>query len=454
MLSAMNTANHIKPKILVVDDVKLNISILQNILKAEYEVQEALCGEEALRFSASDDPPDIILLDIMMPEMDGFEVCKHLKSNPETQEIPVIFLSGLDDTQNKVKGLSLGAVDYILKPFQPAEVFARVETHITLNRLKKHLAEKNEALKSANDYLEERVKERTAELTQLNRAYERFVPRQFLSLLNKKSILDINLGDQVKKKMTVMFSDVREWTTLAEKMSPQENFYFINAYLKRVSPIINQHNGFIDQFYGDGVMALFPESPNDALNAAIEMQAAVNRYNEERKLDGFIPIEIGTGIHMGELMLGIIGSRDRMQGSVVADAVNLASRLEGLTRTYGSSVTLSESTLLQLKNKNNYQYRFVDIVKVKGKKKAVSVYEIFSGDSVHTAEVKQNTKSIFEEGLRLYYGRQFSEASVRFSRVLEKNSQDKAVRIYLERCAEYMIKGVPDGWTGLEGSSA
>jgi class 3 adenylate cyclase len=389
----------------------------------------------------------------MMPEMDGFEVCRRLQADSKTRDIPVIFLSALDDTKDKVKGLELGAVDYVSKPFQPEEVIARVNTHLTISSLKKSLAEKNEALRSANELLEERVRERTAELVELNTTYECFVPREFLNLLNKKSILDIRRGDQIKKQMTVMFADLRGWTTLSESMTPQENFNFINAYLKRVSPVIEQNNGFIDQYYGDGVMALFPDSPDDAVQAAIGMHAVVNEYNREREQDGFQPVGIGVGLHIGDLMLGIIGSEERMQGAVVADAVNLAARLEGLTRTYGSPITLSETTLSHLENPDRYKHRFVDKVLVKGKKKPVSVYEVFSGDPSSVVTLKDLTKSEFEEGLRLYYDRRFSEASVRFNAVLQQNQADKAARIYLERSARYMVQGVPEDWTGVEASS-
>ncbi len=443
------TEDNKKLRVLVVDDVKENISALNRMLRPYYMIMAAQNGEKALSLSRSDKPPDIILLDVMMPEMDGFEVCRRLKADPKTEDIPIIFLSGLHDTENKVKGLELGAVDFVSKPFQPEEVIARLITHLEIYTLKKNLAEKNKELKTANDLLEERVKERTADLVELNTAYERFVPREFLSLLNKESMLDIKLGDQIRKQMTVMFTDVRGWTSLSETMTPQESFNFINAYLRRVSPVIKLNNGLIDQFYGDGVMALFPDYPDDALRAAMDMGEAVSEYNEEREGNGFEPIEIGIGIHIGDLMLGIIGSQERMQGTVVADAVNLASRLEGLTRTYGSSVTLSETTLSHLKDPDRYKHRFVDRVRVKGKKQPVSVYEMFGGEPPLVSELKEGTKAEFEEGLRLYYDRKFSEASVRFSHVLERNKQDKAARIYLERCAHYMVRAVADDWTGV-----
>jgi two-component system sensor histidine kinase ChiS len=266
-MKTKNDSGEQPERILLVDDNAMNLQVLHETLDGRgYKLLIAKNGESALAITHKA-KPSLILLDIMMPGMDGFEVCRRLKADPETEEIPVIFLSALDDTKDKVKGLDLGAVDYVSKPFQAEEVIARVNTHLTISSLKKSLAGKNDELKAANDFLEERVKERTAELVELNTAYQRFVPQEFLSLLNKESILEIRLGDQIKQEMTVIFADIRGWTSLSEGLSPQENFNFINAYLRRVSPVIKEHNGFIDQYYGDGVMALFPHSPDDAVQA-------------------------------------------------------------------------------------------------------------------------------------------------------------------------------------------
>jgi two-component system sensor histidine kinase ChiS len=439
-----------KPKVLIVDDTPENIQVLMGTLKDDYAIVAAINGEKALKLAETEPRPEIILLDIMMPGMDGFEVCKRLKADDDTREIPVIFLSALDDTANKVKGFSVGAVDYISKPFQPQEVLVRVNTHLTLSRLKQSLAEKNDELRVYNEKLEERVRERTAELASLNAVYERFVPREFIELLQKKSILEIRLGDQVSQKMVVMFADIRGWTSLLEKMTPQEAFKFINAYLKRVSPVIKECRGFIDQYYGDGVMALFPGGPDDAVRAAVSMQLAVAEYNQERARDGFEPIGIGVGLHLSDLMLGIIGSEDRMQGAVVADAVNLAARIEGLNKMYGSSIALSDKTLMEMKDATRFRHRFIDQVRVKGREDAVTVYEVFEGDAEAMVELKEKTKPAFENGLELYYGKKFSEASVCFNQVLEKNPTDLAARIYLKRCADYMVNGVPADWTGVE----
>jgi len=446
----MTKNNNETEAILLVDDNPTNLQLLFETLDGRgYKLLIAKDGKTALSI-ARKACPHLILLDIMMPEIDGYEVCRQLKADSATEEIPVIFLSALTDTKDKVQGLDLGAVDYVTKPFQPDEVIARVNTHLTVYRLKKALDQKNKELQHANEFLEQRVKERTADLVELNTAYERFVPREFLSLLEKESILEVTLGDQTAQQMTVMFSDIRGWTTISEDMTAQESFNFINAFLNRISPVINAHRGFIDNFQGDGMMALFPHTADDGVQAAIAMHAAVSEYNKDRKKKGFEPIGIGVGLHIGDLMLGIIGHEARMQGTVVADAVNLASRLEGLTRVYGSSISISEPTLSQLKDPDKYKHRFVDKVQVKGKKAPVSVHEVFDGDPAAVIKLKEKTRDDFEQGLCLYYDRKFSEASVKFNQVLEKHPEDRAARIYLKRSANYMVNGVPDDWTGVE----
>jgi two-component system sensor histidine kinase ChiS len=135
---------------------------------------------------------------------------------------------------------------------------------------------------------------------------------------------------------------------------------------------------------------------------------------------------------------------------VVADAVNLAARIEGLNKVYGSYVSLSDQTLFSMKEPNRYRHRFIDKVRVKGREDAVTVYEVFEGDPEAIAALKERTKPSFERGLQLFYGKKFSEASVHFNEVLEKNAGDLAAKIYLKRCAHYMVNGVSAEWTGIE----
>jgi PAS domain S-box-containing protein len=272
----------------------------------------------------------------------------------------------------------------------------------------------------------------TNELFQLNQAFSRFVPRQFLQLLDKKSVVDVQLGDQVQQEMSVLFSDIRDFTTLSESMTPQENFQFINAYLSRMESAIIENQGFIDKYMGDGIMALFGGTADEAVKAGITMLQRLWDYNQHRIKSGYAPINIGIGINTGSLMLGTVGGKHRMDSTVISDAVNLASRLEGLTKQYGVSLLISHQTLARLHNPMEYCIRFVEQVKVKGKSKAVAVFEVFDGDTIQIKEGKLATKTIFEEGLWLYHQHCFSEAAKRFKKVLSINPKDTVAQIYLK----------------------
>src|SRR5919202_2190581 len=274
----------------------------------------------------------------------------------------------------------------------------------------------------------------TNELFQLNQAFSRFVPRQFLQLLNKKSLVDVQLGDQVQQEMSVLFSDIRDFTTLSESMTPQENFQFINAYLSRMESAIIENQGFIDKYIGDAIMALFGGTADEAVKAGISMLQRLWDYNQHRIKSGYAPINIGIGINTGSLMLGTVGGKHRMDSTVISDAVNLASRLEGLTKKYGVSLLISNYTFAQLKDANQYAFRLIDRVLVKGKSKAVAVFEVFDGDEPQIKEGKLATKAIFEEGLFLYYQQAFRKAKQLFEEVLSINPRDTVAQIYFERC--------------------
>ncbi len=428
--------NALKGDILLVDDTPNNLRLLSAFLTENgYKVRSVISGQMALMATQSS-PPDLILLDITMPEMDGYEVAERLKADPKTAEVPIIFISALNETIDKVKAFSVGGVDYITKPFQFEEVLVRLETHLTLRRLQAQLQNQNE-------FLEQRVQERTVELNALNQAYERFVPREFLSHLHKKSITAVGLGDQVLQEMTMMFTDVRDFTTISAGLTPQENINFLNAYLGLVSPIIRQHNGFIDKYIGDGVVALFPDRPEDAVQAAVAMQQALKEFNQT---SGHPMIQIGAGLHTGPVMIGIIGEEERMQSTVISDAVNLTARLESLTKDYGVSIIISQPTMQALSAPDKYKTRRLDHVHIKGKPEPLIVHEIFEGDSVEIVAKKTATRQTFENGMDLYQSRQFAEASVHFSNVLREYPKDKAAEIYLERAARYMVQGAPADW--------
>ena len=287
-------------------------------------------------------------------------------------------------------------------------------------------------------------------LSETNRAYSRFIPTEFLNLLDKKSILDINLGDHIQKEMTILFSDIRSFTSLSEKMTPTENFKFLNTYLNRIAPIIKKNNGFIDKYIGDAIMGLFPNNADDALLASIEMQKEIHKYNQVRKKLGSIPIKVGIGLHTGSLILGTIGHDERMEGTVISDAVNLASRLEGLTKHYGSNILISENTFTSLNDARKFNFRLLDNVLVKGKEDSIFVIEILDGLPEDLLEKFMITKNDFETGNLLYKQKAFEASIDFFKKVLEINPLDTATAFYLKRAQYYNVHGAPPDWEGGE----
>ena len=279
----------------------------------------------------------------------------------------------------------------------------------------------------------------TDELFQLNKAYERFVPNQFLQFLEKSSIIDVELGDQVQLEMSVLFSDIRDFTTLSESMTPQDNFRFINSYLSRMEPVINQNNGFIDKYIGDAIMALFSGEADNAVKAGIAMLQGLVEYNQNRANFGCAPIQIGIGINTGTLMLGTVGGQNRMDGTVISDAVNLASRVESLTKNYGVSLLITQETYSRLENPSEYAIRTLDTVKVKGKSQAVTVYEVFDADPPEIKAGKLATLELFAEALAIYWEENFAEAARLFSECWRQNQGDRAAKIYWERCESALV---------------
>lgn len=296
----------------------------------------------------------------------------------------------------------------------------------------------------------QRIKDHIDNINALSISYFRFVPKQFLEFLGKNQITDIHLGDQIQREMTVMFSDIRSFTELSENFSPKENFDFINHYLGYMEPVVMRNNGFIDKYIGDSIMALYSLSVNDAINAAIEMRAKLEEFNEDLKMSGKQTIDSGIGVHTGDLMLGIVGGRSRIEGTVISDHVNLASRLEGLTKVYGAPIIVSQDSLIKIENPLQYQFRFLDIVKVKGRKSSVNIFEILDGERAGQRKLKLESKEQFNKAIDLYRNKHFEQAAKLFAELQEHNPADKAIHLYIERCQKNIQFGIPEDWDGVE----
>lgn len=392
-------------KIMIVDDEPVNLQVLVNHLSLEsYSLALAENGIDALSMLSRGFKPDLVLLDVMMPRMTGYEVCHKIREQFPANELPVVMLTAKNQVNDLVEGFNAGANDYLTKPISKNELLARIKTHLRISTL--------------------------------NIAYSRFVPREFLHFLHKESIVDVQLGDQVQQDMSILFSDIRDFTTLSETMTPEDNFKFINSYLSRMEPMILKNHGFIDKYIGDAIMALFSGKADDAVNAGVGMLQSIVEYNQHRANSGYPPIKIGIGINTGSLMLGTIGGHSRMDSTVISDAVNLASRLENLTKTYGVSLLISYHTFASLSDPMQYKMRLIDRVKVKGKSKEVAVFEVFDGDPPELRQAKLETIKIFEEALLLYYRNSIDQAAEMFADCLRQNPADPVARIYLARCQE------------------
>lgn len=265
-------------------------------------------------------------------------------------------------------------------------------------------------------------------------AYERFVPRKFLHLLGLNDIRKVELGQQVERKMTIVFSDIRDFTALSESMSPQQNFNFLNSYLMQMEPVIAAHGGIIDKYIGDAIMALFPDSPDAAVRGALAMLDKLDEYNSGRERAGYRPITIGIGINTGIVILGTVGGISRMDGTVIGDAVNLAARLERLTKDYRVPLLISEYTLYSLENPAPYSIRFLDRTHVRGKQDNQSVYEVFDADEPNLRIAKRETLKLFEQALACYHLDNIPAARERLHAVLAIAPGDLAATTYLERC--------------------
>lgn len=402
--------------IALVDDEQINQQVVANFLADENVNLDIFSnGADGLKAIMEKDY-ELILLDIMMPGMSGYEVCKNVRKKYLASDLPIIMLTAKNQVSDLVEALSYGANDYLAKPFSKDEFLARIHTHLSLKNI--------------------------------NNAYTKFIPREFLNSLGHENILQVKLGDSKHQEMTVLFSDIRGYTTMSENMSPPDNFKFLNAYLRRIGPGIKANHGFINQYYGDGIMALFENNPQYAVEAAIDMQLRVTLYNKERKKKKRTLIEIGVGLHKGPLMIGVLGDEKRMNAGVVSDSVNTAARIEGLTKFFGCKVIASETVLADIMYPGNFHYRLLGIIKMIGKHETIKVYDFYDADDKKEFNLKKKLAKDFDKALNAYLNESFDEAIALFEKICKENPYDKAACIYLEKASNFK-KSKPEGWSGV-----
>ncbi|MEM6319163.1 MAG: adenylate/guanylate cyclase domain-containing protein [Bacteroidota bacterium] len=365
-----------KPVILCVDDEKFVLESLKEQLyvnlEGSFTIETAESGRDAIEIleelNEENQEVGVIIADYIMPGMKGDEllVTIHEKS-PNTIKILLTGQADLRAVGDAVNKANL--YRYITKPWDANDLALTVKEALISFAQNQQLAQQNEQLVLGNK-----------RLANLNAAYERFIPREFLNLLGQQSITSVQLGDYKCYDMSILFADIRSFTELSEQMTNQENFNFINGYLKRLSPIIRQYNGFIDKYLGDGIMALFPNNVTDAIQAGIAMQKQLEQYNLERLQKGRPPIKVGIGVHYGSVMFGTVGEQERMESTVISDAVNVAARLEYLSKKYNANLIISQTTYEQLNHPEQFTYRHLHRVQLKGKSQPIMALEVLDAD--------------------------------------------------------------------------
>jgi len=349
-------------RILVVDDTPGNIQTVATILKAQgYQLSVATNGHQALDVLQRIHP-DLILLDVMMPDLDGFETCRRIKNSETWRDIPIIFLTAKTETTDIVKGFEVGAVDYVAKPFNAHELLARVSTHVTVDQLRRSLAEKNVELARAHELV--------------RHAFGRYVSEEVAeSLLRAPEALDLG-GEE--REASILMSDLRGFTAMAARLSPHEVIEILNLYLEAMVDVIGRHQGTINEIIGDAILVIFgapvvcDDHAEKAVACGLAMQLAMTELNQRLVAKGAVELEMGIGVHTGRVIVGNIGSLRRTKYAAVGNNVNLAGRIESFT--IGGQLLISEDTRGKIKAplRIDGQCR----VEPKGASRSLLLYEI------------------------------------------------------------------------------
>jgi class 3 adenylate cyclase len=284
------------------------------------------------------------------------------------------------------------------------------------------------------------------ELRETHRAVVRFVPFDFLRLLGKRSIREVERGDCLEAEMGILFCDIRSFTSLAESTTPEGAFRFVNDFTACMEGPIHEHGGFINEYLGDCILALFPTGSDAAVRAGTGMLAALDVFNRARATAAE-PVRIGIGVNTGPLMLGTIGGSDRLAHAVIGDAVNVASRIESLTRLYGAEFLISGTTRERLSDVSAWPLRLLDRVVPKGTSRPIEIWEVLAGRDAR-ARVGPALLHRFEQARCAYEARDFDRAERLFRECLADDPDDLASELYVARCHQLAADGVTPDWRG------
>lgn len=430
-----------KATIICVDDEKTILDALREQLnryfKREFIIECAENGEKALELfkELSEDHSEIpvIISDHIMPGMKGDELLKQIyQIDPRIKKI---LLTGQADADAVGRAVNTAALyRYIPKPWEQNDLALTIQEAIRSYYQDKTLEQQNVKLKVINQDLTNL----NLKLEQKIDLFNKFVPNQFLNILkidlhqtaNTKDDEYIALSQCAERELTVMFADIRSFTTICEGLTSSEAFEFINSYLCELGPVISQHKGFIDKFIGDAIMALF-QNAEDAVSASIAMQHQLECFNKKLMAKGQKPIAIGIGINTDTVMLGTLGEENRLQTTVIGDAVNLSQRTEKKSKDFSTQIVITENTYNKIKDNENFIVRFLDRSRVKGKNQMINFYEVLNVFTADIQKKKLGIKELYQKGVMAFHNGDFKEAEKILEECLKIAPDDKPSLIYL-----------------------
>ena len=340
-------------KVLVVDDTALNVKMLADLLTFKgYQALTASSGAEALARIESENP-DLVLLDVMMPGMNGYEVCQKIRANPATNMLPVVMVTALDPAQERVKGIEAGADDFLAKPINQPELLARVRSLLRIKELWDTVQAQAGELAKWNKELEQRVQEQVAQLDRLGRLKNFFSPQLAESIVSGGGE---DLLKTHRREVVVVFLDMRGFTAFTDSSEPEEVMSVLAEYHKVMGPLILEHEGTLERFVGDGMMIFFNDPikvENPALNAvkmSLTMQEKFAPLRTAWKKRGF-DLDLGIGMAQGFATLGAIGYEGRWDYACIGSVTNLAARL--CSEAKGGQILTNQKTLARIEDMVN-----------------------------------------------------------------------------------------------------
>ena len=281
--------------------------------------------------------------------------------------------------------------------------------------------------------INENYKQKQAIIENTNSEFEKFIPKQIIQMFGKKNVLQLEVGSKIQKEVTTLFCDIRNSEAVSSTLSMEENFNYINSYLNLVSPLVRKHNGFVDKYLGDGVLAVFT-SPDQAINCAHAICRIITQKNIQNR--SMPNLDVGIGINTSDVVFGVVGDEVRKAPTIISNTMDIANKMQDICKKYGSVIVFSKNTLNSISGKTNISYRYIGNVQLEDIKEQISLFESLNAYPRQKRDRLEKYRTEFEEGVRKYNNAKFAEAQTIFENVYRQEKDDKVCYVYYNKCIE------------------